>query len=93
MDIRKFAHPPATGTRRTRSAMPLLLAFAGGLALFATWQSAQASQKARRFSDHAQERRNPLSLFIAGPHPRRREIDRSGGHPLFERRQSVYEAY
>jgi hypothetical protein len=49
--------------------------------------------KARRHSDRLQERRNPLHFFHAGNYPRRRAIDRSGLRPLFERRQSVYEAY
>lgn len=50
-------------------------------------------QKLRRFSDFGTERRNPLNFFLAGSFPHRREIDQSGAHPLFERRQSVYETY
>lgn len=47
----------------------------------------------RRYADRGMERRNPLHFFLAGNYPRRRAIDRSGARPLFERRQSVYDAY
>ena len=50
-------------------------------------------QKLRRYSDFGTERRNPLNFFLAGRFPHRREIDQSGAHPLFERRQSVYDTY
>lgn len=72
----------------------LLLGVAGTLAA-AAWFSlaARERQKARRFADRDKERRNPMNLFIAGNFPQRRKIDRNGAHPLFERRQSVYDAY
>ena len=56
------------------------------------WAAARTS-KARRCADRGEERRNPMHFFLAGNHPRRRAIDQSGQRPLFERRQSVYEAY
>lgn len=71
----------------------LLLAVAGGLAAAAWWSMARESRHERRYADHAAERRNPLHFFLAGSYPRRRQIDRSGQRPLFERRQSVYDAY
>jgi hypothetical protein len=69
-----------------------LLGLAGGLAVYGLL--AKANQpKLRRFSDRGEDRRNPMHFFLAGRFPHRREIDRSGKRPLFERRQSVYDAY
>ncbi|RJG01952.1 hypothetical protein [Noviherbaspirillum sedimenti] len=79
--------------RRFTGATPMLLGAATGLALFAGWSALRANRRARRYADHGLERRAPLSMFAGGDHPRRREIDYSGTHPLFERRQSVYDAY
>lgn len=54
------------------------------------WKMMQASP-ARRYADKDVERRNPNHFFLAGSFPRRREIDRSGRRPLFERRHSAYD--
>lgn len=71
----------------------LLLGLAGGLAA-AAWLSMRNRQAPlRRHADRGQERRNPMHFFLAGTYPRRRALDRTGQRPLFERRQSVYEAY
>lgn len=77
------------GSRKT-----LLLGVAGTLAA-AAWFSLAARErpKARRYADRDTDRRNPMNLFVAGKFPQRRKIDRNGAHPLFERRQSVYDAY
>jgi hypothetical protein len=73
---------------------PALLGMAASMAILVGWSALRARHRhSRRYADHASERRAPLSLFIAGDHPRRRRIDHSGFHPLFERRQSVYESY
>lgn len=65
---------------------------AGFMALM--WMSARERPRPeRRFADRGQERRNPLHFFLAGSYPHRRRIDQSGARPLFERRQSVYDAY
>lgn len=69
------------------------LGLAAGMAALAWATLRSSAPPARRYGDRGIERRNPLHLFVAGNHPRRRRIDRSGGHPLFERRQSVYETY
>lgn len=85
----------ATGSRAgLGSKKTLLLGVAGTLAA-AAWFSlaARERQKARRFADRGMERRNPLNFFNAGNFPHRRKIDRNGEHPVFERRQSVYDAY
>lgn len=65
---------------------------AAGLALAAGWMWVNRP-RARRYADRAADRRDPMSLFLPVAYPGRRAIDRSGRHPLFERRQSVYEAY
>ncbi len=86
--------PISTGSaRRHLSGTPVLLGFAGSLALLAGLSLLRNRPRARRYADHAQDRRNPMSLFIPAGDARRREIDLSGAHPLFERRQSVYDAY
>lgn len=69
----------------------MLAGLAVGLGVLA-WMAAR-SPRNRRHADRDVERRNPMHFFLAGNHPRRRAIDRSGHRPLFERRQSVYEAY
>lgn len=71
----------------------VLIGIAGTVAVAALLTMARSRQQARRYGDKARERRNPLHFFVAGRHPLRREIDVSGAHPLFERRQSVYDAY
>ena len=94
MDLDRTTPIPAKIPRRFLAGKPALLGMAAGLAVLAGWSALRASrQPLRRYADHAMERRAPLSLFIAGDYPRRRRIDRSGTHPLFERRQDVYEAY
>ena len=78
---------------RSRIGKSVMLGAAASLALLAGWSLLRTPQKSRRYTDHAQDRRNPLSMFAGGDHPRRRLIDHSGTHPLFERRESVYETY
>lgn len=78
---------------RGRSATPVLLGIAGSLALWAGWTVLQAKPRTRRFADRGADRRSPMSLFTPGLYLRRRSIDRSGAYPLFERRESVYDAY
>jgi hypothetical protein len=81
-------------TGRTSGGTPYLAGAMLGLAIAAAWAVMQSGRsQQRRYADRAPERRAPMSLFIAGDHPRRRAIDRSGAHPLFERREEVYEAY
>lgn len=96
-DDRQLQYRPAASRRaphRFRIGTPVLLGAITGLAVLAGWSALRANRPhLRRYADHASERRSPLSLFIAGDYPRRRRIDRSGAHPLFERRQEVYEAY
>lgn len=96
-DDRQAQFRPAASrrpSRHSRIGKPVLLGATIGLAMLAGWSAFHARrQHLRRYADHASERRSPLSLFIGGDHPRRRRIDRSGTHPLFERRQEVYEAY
>lgn len=71
----------------------LLIGIAGTLAA-AAWLTTMRNQNhSRRYADRGMERRNPMNFFLAGSFPHRRKIDRSGAHPLFERRQSVYDAY
>jgi hypothetical protein len=70
----------------------LLVGFVGGFAVMAGLSLLRPRQKDKRYADHAQERRRPSNMFEAGTFPRRRGIDRSGAKPLFERRQSAYEA-
>ena len=69
----------------------LLLGIAGTVAA-AAW-ALRYQQRSRRHADLGVERRNPMNFFVAGRHPHRRKIDRDGTHPVFERRQSVYDAY
>lgn len=80
----------------------LWIGLAAGLATLALFSAKPAarnlrnlrrSRQSRRLADYGTERRNPLHFFLAGNHPRRRHLDRSGTRPLFERRQSVYESY
>lgn len=86
------ALPPTS--RRFSGSTPYLAGAVLGLGIIAGWVAWQASRHPqRRYADRAPDRRAPLSLFTAGDHPRRRAIDRSGTHPLFERREEVYEAY
>ena len=90
---RTMPTPPKT-PRRFSAGVPLLAGTMLGLMFAAGWTAFRNSRPAlRRYTDHAPERRSPLSLFTAGDHPRRRKIDQSGSHPLFERRQDVYDAY
>ncbi|HJU71659.1 MAG TPA: hypothetical protein VJ603_07425 [Paucimonas sp.] len=80
----------------TQSARPhtaLWISVAAGLAALAWISTRSPVQRTRRFADHEQERRNPLHFFLAGPDFKRRNIDRSGARPLFERRKSAYDAY
>jgi hypothetical protein len=70
---------------------PFLLAVGSGLALLAGVSVLYIKQRAnKRYGDHALERRTPANMFAAGVFPLRRQIDRSGRRPLFERRQSTY---
>lgn len=88
-ESRYSTHRP-TGLASSRN---LLIGLAGGLAAVA-WLSTRSRQAPqRRHADRGQERRNPMHFFLAGTYPRRRALDRTGQRPLFERRQSVYEAY
>lgn len=83
----------AANEQRRLSKAGLWLGLAAGAAALA-WMSARSGPPpARRYADRGQERRNPQHFFLAGQYPRRRSIDRSGARPLFERRQSVYDAY
>lgn len=87
-------HTPASQTQaRFGGRKPALLGAVAGLALLAGWSALRTRRRSRRYADHNLERRTPLSMFAGGEHPRRRTIDYSGSHPLFERRQSVYDAY
>ncbi len=78
--------------RRPVSRTALLAGVAGGLAALAVL-SMRSQMRSRRYGDRTTERRNPINFFLAGGYPHRRAIDVSGRHPLFERRQSVYDAY
>jgi hypothetical protein len=71
----------------------LLIGIAGSLIAGALWSMVRQQRRSRRYADHGVDRRNPMHFFLAGRPPQRRKIDRSGQHPLFERRQSVYDAY
>lgn len=82
----------STRESRVLSNKPFLVGLAGSLAMIAGISLFRFKQKGRRYADHAQERRRPSNMFEAGAFPRRREIDLSGERPLFERRQSAYEA-
>lgn len=84
--------PYRTPPRSPRSNRRLLLGLASGIAA-AILLGRRQSPPQRRFADRGEDRRSPLHFFLAGRFPQRRAIDRSGERPLFERRQSVYEAY
>jgi hypothetical protein len=75
------------------SRVALLAGVAAGLAALALLLTARGRQQSRRYADRHDERRNSMHFFLAGQNPQRRDIDRSGKRPLFERRQSVYDAY
>lgn len=79
-------------SNRIGSNKALLIGAVGGLAALA-WLTLRERHHDRRYADHHEERRNPMHFFLAGKYPRRRKIDVSGQRPLFERRQSVYDAY
>ncbi len=80
--------------RATQGLSPVaLLAGAAGLAGLALLLASRGRQQSRRYADRHDERRNAMHFFLAGQNPQRRGIDRSGKRPLFERRQSVYDAY
>jgi hypothetical protein len=83
----------AGSSPRFLSGKLLLIGVAGSVAAVAWLTMGNKRESSRRFADRGQERRNPMHFFLAGRNPRRREIDRSGQRPLFERRQSVYDAY
>jgi len=89
MDIEQSKEQEAAGSGTSHSG--LLIGLAVGLGVLAWMASRQP--RTRRYADRQEERRNPMHFFLAGSHPRRRAIDRSGHRPLFERRQSVYDAY
>jgi len=78
---------------RRLSGRAVLLGIAGTAAAVTLLAMARSRRHMRRYGDRAAERRNPMHFFVAGTHPLRRDIDTSGRHPLFERRQSVYDAY
>lgn len=88
----KYRTKISTRESRMLSNTPLLVGLAGGLAVIAGLSLLRFKQRDRRYADHALERRRPSNMFEAGAFPRRRKIDRSGARPLFERRQSAYEA-
>ncbi|WP_136414046.1 hypothetical protein [Herbaspirillum sp. ST 5-3] len=88
---KQFAGTGSSAPRISRVA--LLAGVAGGLAALALLSTARTQLRSRRYSDRAEERRDPMHFFLAGKYPHRRAIDRSGRRPLFERRQSVYDAY
>jgi hypothetical protein len=90
-DYQTQVSPPSQ--RRSGTNIQFIVGLAAGIAVIAGWSALRAGPRQRRYGDHAGERRAPLSLFTGGPHPRRRHIDRSGAHPLFERRKSVYDSY
>lgn len=84
---------PAAQEGSGRTHTGLWLGLAAAVAALALASRQTRKQRERRFADRGQERRDPMHFFLAGNHPRRRAIDNSGRRPLFERRQSVYEAY
>ncbi|HJV75069.1 MAG TPA: hypothetical protein VJ654_12665 [Noviherbaspirillum sp.] len=83
----------ASSTAKHLTARKTVLIGLAALAAGAWLSTTQHRQKLRRYADFGTERRNPLNFFLAGRFPHRREIDQSGAHPLFERRQSVYDTY
>lgn len=88
----KYRTKISTRESRVLSNTPLLVGLAGGLAVIAGLSLLRSKQRDRRYADHALERRRPSNMFEAGAFPRRRKIDQSGARPVFERRQSAYEA-
>ena len=89
----RLGNESMSSTQPTRPRAVLWAGIAAGLAALA-WMSAKpVSRQTRRRADRGEERRNPLHFFLAGTYPRRRQIDRSGENPLFERRESVYDSY
>lgn len=81
------------GMKGARAGLWIGLATAIATGVMATAWIAARQPKERRAADRGEERRNPMHFFLAGNHPHRRAIDRSGQRPLFERRQSVYDSY
>lgn len=80
----------ATRSPRVYENVPLMVGLAAGIAMIAGVTLMRGQRKTRRYADHAMERRRPANMFAAGMFPRRRDIDQSGEHPLFERRQDAY---
>lgn len=93
MDNNDQVPRPAKPSHRSPTGTAVMMGAAATLLLFAGWSALRTARRSRRYTDHAAERRAPLGMFAGGDHPRRRRIDHSGTHPLFERRQSVYECY
>lgn len=81
----------ATRSPRVYENVPLMVGLAAGIAMIAGVALLRGQQKTRRYGDRAAERRSALNMFVAGNFPRRRRIDQSGAHPLFERRQDAYD--
>lgn len=81
------------GSAHRISGKTVLLGVAGAAAAVTLLAIARSRRYMRRYGDRSSERRDPMHFFVAGAHPLRRGIDTSGAHPLFERRQSVYDAY
>lgn len=82
----------ATRSPRVYENVPLMVGLAAGIAMIAGVTLMRGQRKSRRYADRAFDRRRPANMFAAGIFPRRRTIDVSGAHPLFERRQDAYEA-
>lgn len=93
MDDNYQTQVPPPSQRRSGTGMQFIVGLTAGIAVIAGWSALRAGRRQRRYGDHTSERRAPLSLFTGAPHPRRRRIDHSGTHPLFERRRSVYDSY
>ncbi len=91
-NYRRLASSSVSRALRSLPGRPALFGAAAGIALAAGVVLLRQRQH-RRYSDHAQDRRHPMSLFSPGLYFRRRQIDRSGAHPLFERREAAYDAY
>ncbi|GIZ50516.1 hypothetical protein [Noviherbaspirillum aridicola] len=81
----------ATRSPRVYENVPLMVGLAAGIAMIAGVALMRGQHRTRRYGDHAMERRRPANMFAAGIFPRRRRIDQTGTHPLFERRQDAYE--